>query len=187
VPTQIREKRKPGPPRRSDGILRDSQGRRLVWITCEGCGNRALVRADSQRRFCSRSCAKTREHHPAWKGEDAGYRSLHARVERVRGKADHCERCGLTDPAARYEWANLTGNYADINDYASMCKRCHVRYDGLVGAVPWARKLTMGSAAEIRSRHAAGETRRDLAAEFGVSITAIGNVVRGETWKEAYG
>lgn len=64
-----------------------------------------------------------------WKGDAAGYQALHLRVEAARGKPSHCERCGLTDPATRYEWANLTGHYSDISDYERMCVSCHRRFD----------------------------------------------------------
>ena len=29
----------------------------------------------------------------------------------------------------RFEWANLTGSYEDIDDYARMCCSCHRSYD----------------------------------------------------------
>jgi hypothetical protein len=29
----------------------------------------------------------------------------------------------------RYEWANLTGRYDDVKDYARMCISCHRKYD----------------------------------------------------------
>lgn len=63
-----------------------------------------------------------------WKGDTASYAGFHFRVERARGKPQHCEQCGKSDPG-RYEWANLTGNYADVMDYKRMCKKCHAAYD----------------------------------------------------------
>ncbi len=68
-----------------------------------------------------------------WKSEGACYTSLHHRVWRQRGKPQHCEDCGTTDPSKRYEWANLTGNYADVNDYKRMCRSCHAKYDYSTG------------------------------------------------------
>jgi hypothetical protein len=41
-------------------------------------------------------------------------------------------------------------------------------------------KLTAADVAAIRSR--AGESRRVLAAEFGVSTANIGHILRGESW-----
>lgn len=45
-------------------------------------------------------------------------------------------------------------------------------------------KLTMEKAREIRRRVAAGEARKDLAYEYGVSIQTIGFCVRGWSWIE---
>jgi hypothetical protein len=64
-----------------------------------------------------------------WKGDNAGYSALHFRVEKQRGKPRYCEVCETYD-AKKYEWANLTGHYADVNDYKRMCVRCHQWFDG---------------------------------------------------------
>ena len=39
------------------------------------------------------------------------------------------ERCGTTDPALTYDWANLTGDYPNPDGYERMCRSCHRRYD----------------------------------------------------------
>jgi hypothetical protein len=70
-----------------------------------------------------------REKNSFWKGEKATYAAYHYRVKSIRGKACFCENCGEADPSIRYEWANMTGKYADINDYKSMCCSCHKIYD----------------------------------------------------------
>jgi len=67
--------------------------------------------------------------HPNWKGDRAGYAALHSRVRKLRGGPRKCEVCGTTNPAKRYEWANLTGNYADPQDYARMCVFHHRMFD----------------------------------------------------------
>ena len=72
-----------------------------------------------------------------WKGDEAGYSALHLRVESARGKPQQCSRCDTTDPARFYEWANLTGHYEDVLDYARMCRQCHRAYDA-------ARRKTTG-------------------------------------------
>lgn len=64
----------------------------------------------------------------SWKGDKATYAALHYRVESSRGKPHYCEVCGTME-AKRYEWANLTGRYSDIMDYARMCVSCHRAYD----------------------------------------------------------
>ena len=68
------------------------------------------------------------ENNKSWKGSDVGYSALHKRVESQRGCPSICEVCGTLD-ADRYEWANLTGDYEDVNDYARMCVICHREYD----------------------------------------------------------
>lgn len=45
-------------------------------------------------------------------------------------------------------------------------------------------KLSPEKAREIRHLHAAGGTQRALAAQFGVTKTAIAQVLRGETWRD---
>ena len=62
-----------------------------------------------------------------WKGDQAGYQALHLRVASQRGKPSLCAACGKTE--GRFEWANLTGRYTDINDYIRLCVACHRRMD----------------------------------------------------------
>lgn len=90
------------------------------------------------RRFLSKNGIPFRPHTEtqarlektaAWKGDDAGYVSLHIRVRRQRGTPKHCERCGLADESRVYDWANLTGNYSNVWDYERMCRPCHRRFD----------------------------------------------------------
>jgi hypothetical protein len=69
------------------------------------------------------------KYHPAWKENTIVYSTLHGRLKRYKGKANKCDVCGEGRKNKRYEWANLTGNYSDINDYKKMCKSCHTLYD----------------------------------------------------------
>lgn len=64
-----------------------------------------------------------------WKGDKAGYASLHRRVENLKGRPDYCVTCKTTDETKRYEWACINGHYEDIEDYQRMCKSCHMKYD----------------------------------------------------------
>lgn len=66
---------------------------------------------------------------PHWRGDKAGYSPLHKRLYRLRGKANECKENEDKKKSMRFEWANLTGKYEDINDYRSMCKSCHAKYD----------------------------------------------------------
>ncbi len=57
------------------------------------------------------------------------YARNHARVRSLRGQPHKCEVCGIDNPEKQYDWANLTGDYENPNDYKRMCKPCHRKYD----------------------------------------------------------
>ena len=63
----------------------------------------------------------------AWRGNEATYAAMHKRVEAVRGKPSQCELCGVA--GVECEWANQSGNYADVNDYKRLCLPCHRKLD----------------------------------------------------------
>jgi len=67
--------------------------------------------------------------HPNWKGNDIGYGRAHVRLVLERGAPSKCEVCGTTK-SKRFEWANMTKNYTNVNDYKRMCATCHKRHDG---------------------------------------------------------
>ena len=70
---------------------------------------------------------QTGEANHSWKGDAASYQALHLRVEAALGKPQRCSRCAATE--GRMEWANLTGEYQDVTDYARMCVSCHRKFD----------------------------------------------------------
>jgi hypothetical protein len=136
--------------------------------------------------------------HYAWKGERAGYQAKHLRVAHVRGSAPSCI-WGCIE-TKRFEWANLTGDYEDPDDYAAMCISCHRRYDdarrsmeegfkkhprgaSLAGERNPQAKLTPQIAEDCRRRHAVGEQVADLAREYGVTYGAISLIIQGKHWK----
>jgi len=89
---------------------------------------RLMPRNDIPRR----GLGKREQRGPAndcWLGDDAGYSAMHLRVITARGRPARCACCDMTDPAITYHWANLSGHYEDVNDYARLCARCHVRLD----------------------------------------------------------
>ena len=51
---------------------------------------------------------------------------MHLRVKYHRGKAATC--VWGCESVTGFQWANLTGDYNDINDYANMCRSCHKRF-----------------------------------------------------------
>lgn len=72
--------------------------------------------------------------HNLWKGNQVGYRALHAWLERVLGKANHCEECGLDkipEGKKRYfQWANISGRYKrNLVDWLQLCIKCHLEFD----------------------------------------------------------
>lgn len=66
-----------------------------------------------------------------WLGDLAGYTAIHAWLTKNQGKASKCENVKCLElPAARYEWASLSGECTrDPNDYVEPCTRCHRKYD----------------------------------------------------------
>jgi hypothetical protein len=65
--------------------------------------------------------------HFNWKGDNVGYRGLHYWINRELGKPIKCTFCNSTN---NLEWANKSHEYnRDKNDYFSLCKSCHKKYD----------------------------------------------------------
>lgn len=79
----------------------------------------------SRRKAVIRS--QRREENANWKGDAASYSGFHARLYRERGRPSICEMCGATE--GRFEWANQTGAYEDMNDYRRLCVTCHRNFD----------------------------------------------------------
>lgn len=92
-------------------------------------GNQRGKGAAKSEKFLSVVKDRWGPKNPNWKGSEAGIDAMHTRLHRRRGKAFGCTRCGTKDRRKRYDWANLTGNYADPSDYASMCRKCHIAFD----------------------------------------------------------
>jgi len=93
---------------------------KVIWAFMKRNGIKARVAAKRDQRGIKNS---------NWKGNGAGYQACHARVIAARGHPSKCEECGTTDPNQHYDWANLTGNYHDVNDYRRLCRSCHWKLD----------------------------------------------------------
>ncbi len=95
---------------------------KVVWRFMRNHGIQARIAAKRDQRG---------EKNSSWKGEKALYGSFHQRVKDNRGRArDYgCCVCGTKAQNQFYDWANLTGNYNNIMDYAPMCRTCHRKYD----------------------------------------------------------
>lgn len=57
------------------------------------------------------------------------YMHNHHVVRRTLGQPKKCTVCGTDEDKVWYEWANLTGDYANPDDYKRMCRKCHRTYD----------------------------------------------------------
>lgn len=63
------------------------------------------------------------------------YQLVHDRVRKAFGSANDypCVKCGATYDDLTHNgymhWANLSNDYHDVNDFASMCPACHGVYD----------------------------------------------------------
>ena len=67
-----------------------------------------------------------------WKGSEASYKAKHQRVATARGRPMKCSVCQTDDPARSYDWANVNGDYDDIEGYVRMCRSCHWKHDGTI-------------------------------------------------------
>lgn len=67
---------------------------------------------------------------PQWKGEFVSYSALHHWLNRVKGKATECIKCGKTGGKKGCHWANVPGQYTrNPNDYIPLCPYCHRQFD----------------------------------------------------------
>lgn len=95
---------------------------KVVW--------KLMIRHGIEARVAAKRDQRGDKNH-AWKGDDAGYAAAHLRVSAVRGQPSLCEKCGTAD-SPRFEWASLTKNYTDVDDYIRLCCSCHHTMDGHV-------------------------------------------------------
>ena len=67
----------------------------------------------------------------SWKGDKAGRQAFHRRLYAKYGKPKKCAVCN-TETAKAFDYANLSGRYEDLDDYAPMCRSCHAIYDNKI-------------------------------------------------------
>jgi len=110
-----------------------------------GLSQKVIWRLMMRHRIPARIAAKRDQRGPknsSWRGATASYSAFHFRVERLRGKPQRCEECGVGDPGQAYDWANLSGRYDDTGDYKRLCRSCHWKLDS--------RHKNLGNYAERR-------------------------------------
>lgn len=91
---------------------------KVIYSRLKAMGFKCRVAAKREQRG---------DRNDAWRGNEATYAAMHKRVEAVRGKPSQCELCGVA--GVECEWANQSGNYADVNDYKRLCLPCHRKLD----------------------------------------------------------
>lgn len=99
-------------------LNRDSQ--KVIWRALQYYGITA-------RKAAKRNQYGANNHN--WKGDNASKIAFHRRLYSRFGKPCRCTVCGTADINRSYDYANLSGRYEDIDDYAAMCRSCHWRYD----------------------------------------------------------
>lgn len=67
-----------------------------------------------------------------WVGDAVSRPAAHHRLYKMFGKPRRCDHCHTTT-AKCYDWANLSGNYADPNDFKRLCRSCHLKLDYSMG------------------------------------------------------
>ena len=115
----------------------------MQTVACEcGCGQAAPVTRGIQRRFVHGhngrlNLADVRPQilalpgalNPGWRGADAHPNGIHTWLRRNYPKRGACERCGVkakTDYAFKRHPEPYT---RERDDYAELCRGCHVRFD----------------------------------------------------------
>ena len=64
-----------------------------------------------------------------WSGDNPEYTTLHKRVEAKYGRPNKCELCPSENDNIVYEWANISGNYINVDDFVRACRSCHRYFD----------------------------------------------------------
>ena len=143
------------------GKPRPWQLKEKIKKTCL-CGNIFYLTPGQVRKghgkYCSRKCSFKYQNHPNflnmaklngknsinWKGDEVGYSAFHLRVQKERGKAGICEKCGSSKFV---DWANQTGKYEDVSDYKQLCRKCHLIFDE-IGKKGWITRKSKSSTPE---------------------------------------
>ena len=112
--------------------------RKPNWdVSCKVCSRtfEVVFSRKDKATYCSRKCFKigrTGATSPLkGKFRSTTYGACHYKVRIIRGTPSKCEVCGTT-VAKKFEWANMTGHYEDVNDYKRMCASCHDKHDEVI-------------------------------------------------------
>ena len=110
-----------------------AENMRIQWATGKIKGhlgwNKGIPTSEETKQKISE--ALKGEKSPAWKGNNAGYKTIHKWVSKNLGKPDTCEHCGRSNLSGYFiDWANKSRKYKrDLTDWLRLCKPCHKVYD----------------------------------------------------------
>lgn len=106
------------------------------------------------------------EKHWAWKGDNAGYSSIHDWIDRRKGKASFCT-FNKAHKSTKFEWASLSHGFKrDVNDYISLCPSCHRKYDYTDEHRKNLSLAHMGHKPSMETRKKMGESRKRKVAMY---------------------
>ena len=97
-----------------------------------GVSRKAISNVLKRRQIPMRRAVKRNQWGEAnanWRGDEATVQKMHRRLDRRFGTPQKCDVCGTTDKRRTYDWANTTGDYANLTDYVRMCRSCHWKHD----------------------------------------------------------
>lgn len=115
---------------------KEFEERRTPNTVCDYC-NKPIYRRPhllkkNKGKHCSRSCRNKvyvlkEDKNPRWKGDSAGYSSMHKWFRKYSGVEKICIICSSKN---NLQVANIYHTYKRIKeDYRFFCAKCHAKYD----------------------------------------------------------
>lgn len=102
--------------------------RRKISIRNSGINSYWFGKHHSEETKLKMSESQKADKHHNWKGDNAGYASIHIWVRKNKKIPDFCENCNLVPPL---DLANITGIYnRDFKNWKYLCRKCHQISDG---------------------------------------------------------
>jgi hypothetical protein len=97
----------------------------------QACGYKYRIAPKTRKKYVIKNPAKKRgpnSNHYLYKGEQAGYVSLHNWVKRHKVDPKKCEHCGAIE--IKLQWSNKSHLYKrDLDDWIRLCIPCHKKHD----------------------------------------------------------
>ena len=148
----------------------------MVWVKGSKHSEESKARMSQSQRAAasrrtpeSRSAGTIRAREVRWENSErledmsAKRGALHKLVHKTRGRAALLP-CAQADNTCtgRMEWANISGEYRDVDDFMPLCKSHHRRYDD---SPEWRAAISRATTREQRSRSATASWTPERRAE----------------------